>query len=222
MLVNNKMLAYRTTPSEKMLGKASKYSLIGYLEGIKKLVADSEQLVKEQEQKFADAVEKARAEVAKWEAEYVQLHTKALRGELKRKLTAPTRESHFLSGEEIRLPIRDEAVASEITELIKRRPDYSTYRIASGDVGAHFDIRYSRAWGMGNRTLTGANRLTAGRVQAWQDSLDSLIADLKSRSSEEVYLAQVMEIKQQVSSILTNWWIDVSKVEKKGKAKTKK
>jgi len=62
MLVNNKMMAYRTTPSEKLLGTVNKYVVIGYLEGIKALVADSESLVKAQEQAFADAIAKAQAE----------------------------------------------------------------------------------------------------------------------------------------------------------------
>jgi hypothetical protein len=220
MLVNNRMQAYRTTPSEKLLGTVSKYSVIGYLEGIKKVIADSEGLINEQEKMFEDVIQKAKSEVAKWEAEYVLIHTKALRAELKKKISAPNRERTFyLSAEEVRVPITDEAVATEIAELLKRRPDYKTYQLASGDVGAHYDIRYSGAWGKGNRTLTGANRLTKGRVEAWQKSLDNLIADLRDRNNPEVYVAQVIEIKRTTASILANWWVDTTKASKRDVAK---
>jgi hypothetical protein len=230
MLVNNRMQAYRTTPSEKLLGTVSKYALIGYLEGIKAVVADSESLVKAQEQVFADATAKAQKEVSEWEAEYVQIHTKALRAELKRKLEAPSRTTYYLNAEEVRLPIRDEAMSVEIDTLLKRRPDSRTYSIASGELGAPHDIRYSGAWGKGNRTIIGTNRLTRGRVVEWQKSLDSLIADLKDRNKNEVYLAQVMELKRSVASILANWGIDVysktkrdvAKPRAKAKPKTKK
>jgi hypothetical protein len=219
MLVNNKMMAYRTTPSEKLLGTVNKYVVIGYLEGIKSIVADSESLVKAQEQTFADATAKAQKEVSDWEAEYVEVHTKALRAELKRKLEAPSRTTYYLNAEEVRLPIRDEVMSAEIDTLLKRRPDSRTYSIASGELGAPHDIRYSGAWGKGNRTIIGTNRLTRGRVVEWQKSLDSLIADLKDRNKQEVYLAQVMEMKRSVASILTNWGIDVYKTSKRDVAK---
>lgn len=219
MLVNNKMMAYRTTPSEKLLGTVNKYVVIGYLEGIKAIVADSESLVKAQEQTFADATAKAQKEVSEWEAEYVEVHTKALRAELKRKLEAPSRTTYYLNAEEVRLPIRDEVMSAEIDTLLKRRPDSRTYSIASGELGAPHDIRYSGAWGKGNRTIIGTNRLTRGRVVEWQKSLDSLIADLKDRNKQEVYLAQVMEMKRSVASILTNWGIDVYKTSKRDVAK---
>jgi hypothetical protein len=219
MLVNNKMMAYRTTPSEKLLGTVNKYVVIGYLEGIKAIVADSESLVKAQEQTFADAIAKAQKEVSDWEAEYVEVHTKALRAELKRKLEAPSRTTYYLNAEEVRLPIRDEMMSAEIDTLLKRRPDSRTYSIASGELGAPHDIRYSGAWGKGNRTIIGTNRLTRGRVVEWQKSLDSLIADLKDRNKQEVYLAQVMEMKRSVASILTNWGIDVYKTSKRDVAK---
>lgn len=209
MLVNNKMMAYRTTPSEKLLGTVNKYVVIGYLEGIKAIVADSEALIEAQEQAFADAIAKAKKEVSDWEAEYVQIHTKALRAELKRKLEAPSRTTYYLNAEEVRLPIRDEVMSAEIATLLKRRPDSRTYAIAYGELGAPHDIQYSRAWAKGNRTIVGTNRLTKKRVVEWQKSLDSLIADLKDRNKQEVYLAQVMELKQSTASILMNWGIDV-------------
>jgi hypothetical protein len=108
MLVNNRMQAYRTTPSEKLLGTVSKYSLIGYLEGIKKVIANSEGLINEQEKMFEDVIQKAKSEVAKWEAEYVLIHTKALRAELKKKISAPSRDTFYLSPEEVRLPLVSE------------------------------------------------------------------------------------------------------------------
>jgi hypothetical protein len=219
MLVNNRMMAYRTTPSEKLLGTVNKYVVIGYLEGIKAIVADSESLVKAQEQAFADAIAKAQKEVSEWEAEYVQIHTKALRAELKRKLEAPSRTTYYLNAEEVRLPIRDEVMSAEIDTLLKRRPNSRTYSIASGELGAPHDIRYSGAWGKGNPTIIGTNRLTRGRVVEWQKSLDSLIADLKDRNKQEVYLAQVMELKRSVASILTNWGIDVYSKTKRDVAK---
>jgi hypothetical protein len=221
MLVNNRMMSYRTTPTEKLLGTVNKYAVIGYLEGIKTLVSDSETLIKAQEQKFTDAIVKAEAQVSEWEAEYIQLHTKALRAELKRKLEAPTSATHWLSAEEIRLPIRDEVISNEIAELLKRRPDYRTYQIARGDVGAPHDIQYSRAWSKGNKTLVGINRLTTRRVEQWQASLDSLISDLKDRNKQEVYIAQVMELKRTTATILANWGIDTTKTERKDRDKPK-
>lgn len=221
MLVNNRMMSYRTTPTEKLLGTVSKYAVIGYLEGIKTLVADSEALIKAQEQKFADAVANAEAQVSEWEAEYIQLHTKALRAELKRKLQAPSRTTYYLNAEEVRLPIRDEVMSAEIAALLKRRPDSKTYAIASGELGAPHDIQYSRAWSKGNKTLVGVNRLTTRRVEQWQASLDSLIADLKDRNKQEVYISQVMELKRTTATILTNWGIDVAKAERKDRDKPK-
>ena len=199
MPVQTTMRCYRTTETEKALGRTSKHVLVGYLKSVREVLSQEELLLTETEKQKEKQKARDTAKIRAWEAEYKKLMSKILRAELSSSsqnalgvplppsalYTNPYADKHrFL------VTVRSKVHQKEIERLMKRQPSEEAYQTAEMSFRREFPYTVS------SKTLG-----------TWTSKIDTLIADLETRNSPDVYTAQIMAIRQNVEDLLYRYGI---------------
>lgn len=205
MPVEKTMRSYRTTETEKALGRTSKHVLIGYLKSVKDAVSDAGVALAESEKEREKQIVKAKAEIEAWNAKFRNLSAKIIRAELSKNREAlflppiprywyPKEEKRTIDTLSISIEAREHK--EELDKLLEQQPSQGVYYKAECEVdtGRLSADKYSPYSYAGLRM-----------VGSWNENIDSLIADLESRASTDVYTAQVMQIKHTVETVLSRF-----------------
>ena len=196
MPVERTMRSYRTTETEKALGRTSKHILIGYLKSVKEAVSDAEVALAESEKEREKKIAEAKAEVEAWNTKFRNLSAKIIRAELsknKEALSVPsgprqweeTRPLDFLS-----ISVASKEHQKELKKLLKEQPSHEVYW------GAELIAYYSYGY---------YENTTPKMLGKWSENIDALVADLESRTNPDVYTAQIMEIRYKVEQVLSRF-----------------
>lgn len=215
MPVERTMRSYRTTETEKALGRTSKHILIGYLKSVKDAVSDAEVVLVESEKEREKKIAEAKAEVEAWNTKFRDLSAKIIRAELsknRKALSVPSGPSQWeerSSLESLSISVASKEHQKELEKLFKQQPSHDVYW------GAELIPSYRYHY-YGHTTLK--------MLGNWSDNIDALIADLESRTNPDVYTAQVMEIRYKVEQVLSRFSLTpaVRRTIKSKKTATKK
>ena len=196
MPVQRTIRSYRTTETEKALGKTSKYVLIGYLKSVKDAVLEAEVVLAKSEKERKKKIARDKAEVEAWNTKFRNLSAKIIRAELRKNKEALPVPSGSREPKE-RTPLDALSISieaehqRELENLLKEQPSYSVY------------------WGAGLIPLSDKydyyGKLAPDTLRWGAKHIDSLIADLESRTNPDVYTAQIMEIRNNVEQTLSRY-----------------
>ena len=206
MPVERTMRSYRTTETEKALGRTSKHVLIGYLKSVKDAVSDAEVALAESEKEREKKIAEARAEVEAWNTKFRNLSAKIIRAELSKNKKAlsvpsgrffaqtrlnednPSLDSPSLDS--LSISIQSSEHQKELKKLLREQPSHDVYWGA--------ELMPSYRYGYYENT-------TPKMLGRWTENIDALIADLESRTNPDVYTAQIMEIRHKVEQVLSRF-----------------
>lgn len=196
MPVERTMRSYRTTETEKALGRTSKHVLIGYLKSVKDAVSDAGVALAESEKEREKKIAEARAEVEAWNTKFRNLSAKIVRAELSKNKKALSVPSGPRPWEErspldfLSISVASKEHQKELKKLFREQPSHDVYW------GAELIPSYRYGY------YENTNPKTLG---SWSDNIDALIADLESRANPDVYTAQIMEIRHRVELVLSRF-----------------
>ena len=196
MPVEKTMRSYRTTETEKALGRTSKHILIGYLKSVKEAVSDAEVALAESEKEREKKIAEAKAEVEAWNTKFRNLSAKIIRAELsknKKALSVPSGPRQW--GERgpldaLSISIEAKEHQKELEKLFKEQPSHDVYW------GAELIASYRYGY---------YENTTPKMLGKWSENIDALVADLESRTNPDVYTAQIMEIRYRVEQVLSRF-----------------
>ena len=196
MPVERTMRSYRTTETEKALGRTSKHVLIGYLKSVKDAVSDAGVALAESEKEREKKIAEARAEVEAWNTKFRNLSAKIVRAELSKNKKALSVPSGPRPWEErspldfLSISVASKEHQKELKKLFREQPSHDVYWGA--------ELIPSYRYGYYENT-------TPKMLGNWSDNIDALIADLESRANPDVYTAQIMEIRHRVELVLSRF-----------------